>query len=224
MPTALIVGASRGIGLELVRQYRLEGWRVIATARNELACDALRALGAETHLLDICNLEQCAGMAWKLDDERLDIAVLNAGVYGPKSIGMQTPLQTEFEQVMQTNVLAAMRLLPILAPLVGSAGGRLAVVSSMMGSLSLRAGNSGWLYRASKAALNSVLLDCAHEYPQHKAICVALHPGWVRTDMGGSNADLAVTESVAGIRHTLGHLHADDNGKFFNYDGNLLSW
>ena len=157
MPTALIIGASRGIGHEIVRQYRHDGWRVIATARTQDACDALAQLGAEAHRLDVTDVDGCAGLGWKLDDEKLDVAILNAGVYGPRHDG--TPTQEDFDAVMHTNVLAAMRLLPILAPLVGNAKGKLAVLSSHMGSLSERGNPSGSLYRASKAALNSVLID-----------------------------------------------------------------
>src|SRR5471032_3498642 len=87
MPTALIIGASRGIGHEIVRQYRHDGWRVIATTRKPDDCEALKQLGAETHLLDVTDVEGCAGMGWKLDDEKLDVAILNAGVYGPRHDG-----------------------------------------------------------------------------------------------------------------------------------------
>lgn len=224
MPTALIIGASRGIGLELARQYRADGWRVIATARNTEACNALQALGVEAHTLDVCNLEQCAGFAWKLDDEKLDVAILNAGVLGTRQSSMSAPVQDEFDQVMQTNVLAAMRLLPILAPLVASTHGRLAVISSVMGSIGGRAQNGMSLYRASKAALNSVLRDIALEPAANGAICVAMHPGWVRTEMGGPEADITVEVSVAGIRQTLAKLAAPDNSSFYSYDGSKISW
>ena len=126
MPTALIIGASRGIGHEIVRQYRQDGWRVIATARRPEDCDILKALGAEAHQLDVTDVEGCAGLGWKLDDEKLEVAILNAGVYGPRHDGF--PAQADFDAVMHTNVLAAMRLLPILAPLVGNARGKLAVL------------------------------------------------------------------------------------------------
>ena len=137
--------------------------------------------------------------------QQLDVAILNAGVYGPRHDGF--PLQTDFDQVMHTNVLAAMRLLPILAPLVAAhgkrSGGKLAVLSSRMGSLSERGHAGGSLYRASKAALNSVLIDTALTFGAKGVTCVALHPGWVRTEMGGGGADLTVEESASGIRHTL---------------------
>ncbi|MES2073699.1 MAG: SDR family oxidoreductase [Pseudomonadota bacterium] len=222
MATALIIGASRGIGHELARQYRHAGWRVIATARQAPDLEALSALGCEALALDVNTLNDCAGLGWKLDDEKLDVAILNAGVYGPRLSGLASPGEEDFDQVMHTNVLAAMRLLPIIAPLVDHASGRLAVISSRMGSISMRENPSGWLYRASKAALNSVLKDVSLSVKE--AICIAFHPGWVRTDMGGEDADISVQESAEGIRSTIASRKASDNGKFFNYDGTALSW
>ncbi|SFV03594.1 SDR family oxidoreductase [Pseudoduganella namucuonensis] len=226
MPSALIIGASRGIGHELARQYLRDGWRVIATARKPEDIAALAALGAETHTLDVNNVEAVAGLGWKLDGEQLEVAILNAGVYGPRHDGF--PTQGDFDQVMHTNVLAAMRLLPILAPMVcaakGKGGGKLAVLSSRMGSLSERSSPGGSLYRASKAALNSVLIDTALSFGDRGATCVALHPGWVRTDMGGAGADLAVEDSAAGIRRTLAALPASPRAVYRNYDGTPISW
>ncbi|MES2350451.1 MAG: SDR family oxidoreductase [Pseudomonadota bacterium] len=222
MATALIIGASRGIGLEMARQYLADGWRVIATARKAEDVDTLAAMGAEAHALDVTNVEACAGLGWKLDDEELNVAILNAGVYGPRHDGF--PLQTDFDSVMHTNVLAAMRLLPIIAPMVGAARGKLAVLSSRMGSLSERNNPTGSLYRASKAALNSVLIDTALTFGKQGATCVAFHPGWVRTDMGGAGADISVEESAAGIRATLAALPASDTAVYRNYDGTTIGW
>lgn len=222
MAVALIIGASRGIGHELARQYLKDGWRVIATARKAQDGEALAALGAEMHVLDVNNVEAVAGLGWKLDGEHVDVAILNAGVYGPRHDGF--PVQADFDSVMHTNVLAAMRLLPIVAPLVAAAGGKLAVMSSRMGSLSERHAATGSLYRASKAALNSVLIDTALTFGHQGATCVALHPGWVRTDMGGGEADLAPADSASGIRATLASLPAADKPVFVTYDGQPIGW
>jgi NAD(P)-dependent dehydrogenase (short-subunit alcohol dehydrogenase family) len=222
MATALIIGASRGIGHELARQYLADGWRVIATARSVDDCAALQALGAETHELDVTNVEACAALGWKLDGEHLEVALLNAGVYGPQHDGF--PQQSDFDLVMHTNVLAAMRLLPIIAPMVCAARGKLMVTSSRMGSLSERHSAGGTLYRASKAALNSVLLDTAIKFGPKGATCVAMHPGWVRTSMGGPGADLSPEESANAIRNTLAGLPSSTQAAFLNYDGKPIGW
>jgi NAD(P)-dependent dehydrogenase (short-subunit alcohol dehydrogenase family) len=222
MPTALILGASRGIGREMVRQYRADGWRVIATARKPADCDGLRSLGAEAHQVDVSNAEAIGGLGWKLDDEKIDAAWLVAGVYGPTHDGF--PTEQEFDEVMHTNVLAAMRLLPIVAPLVANTRGRLAVVSSRMGSIGERTSTSGSLYRASKAALNSVLADAALTYGPQGVTCLSFHPGWVQTDMGGAGAALSVEDSVRSLRATLAAADASKNGAFLNYDGTPIAW
>ena len=222
MSTALIIGASRGIGQEMVRQYRADGWRVIATARSQHDCDALASLGAEPHRVDVTNAESIGGLGWKLDDEKIDAAWLVAGVYGPRHDGF--PTEQEFDTVMHTNVLAAMRLLPIVGPLVAPTRGKLAVISSHMGSIGDRSANQGSLYRASKAALNSVLADAALTYGPQGVTCLTFHPGWVQTDMGGSGAPLTVQDSVKHLRATLAQASKDQNGSFLNYDGATIPW
>ena len=226
MPTVLIIGASRGIGRELTQQYRAANWRVLATARKNDDLAALTAQGAEAITLDVTNAESIAGFGAKLDGTRLDVAILNAGVYGPQDDGC--PSQADFDAVMHANVLAAFRLLPLLGPLVASTGGKLAVMSSIMASIGSRSYSTASLYRASKAALNSVLKDISliHGPKDGKpgAICVALHPGWVKTDMGGPNADMEVEHSARDLRTTLERLTAADNGSFLNHDGQPLSW
>ena len=222
MPTALIIGASRGIGHELARQYRADGWRVIATARKAADCDALRRLGAQAHAVDVTNAESIGGLSWKLDDEKIDAAWIVAGIYGPDHAGF--PTEQEFDDVMHTNVLAAMRLLPIVAPPVAATRGKVAVISSRMGSIGERTSNQGSLYRASKAALNSVLADAALTYGPQGATCLTFHPGWVQTDMGGAGATLTVQQSAAGLRAALAAATPAQNGAFLNYDGTPIPW
>ena len=222
MPTALIIGASRGIGRELARQYLADGWRVLATARKQDDCDALAAMGAETRLLDVTSADSIAAFGWTLDGERLDVALLGAGLFGPRHGSF--PTQEEFDAVMHTNVLAAMRLLPLIAPPACAAHGRVAVLSSRMGSIGARASANATLYRASKAALNSVLMDASLVFGAQGATCVAVHPGWVRTDMGGAGADLDVGQSVRSLRATLASLSPAANGSFIDYDGAPIPW
>ena len=218
----LIIGASRGIGFELARQCLADGDRVVATARDDAGLARLAALGADPLKLDVASAAGCAGLAWPIDGAQFHQVWLVAGVYGPRSSGLQAPTDDEFDNVMHTNVLAAMRLLPQLADALAP-GARLAVLSSRMGSIGLRNSPSGWLYRASKAALNSVLKDVSLVLAG-RAICVSLHPGWVQTDMGGGSADLSVARSVADLRATVRRLGLADNGGFFNHDGQPLAW
>jgi NAD(P)-dependent dehydrogenase (short-subunit alcohol dehydrogenase family) len=218
----LILGASRGIGLELVRQHLAAGVRVVASARDDAGLQRLKDLGAEPLRLDVASAAGCAGLAWPIDGEQFDQARLVAGIYGPRSSAPQTPTEAEFDAVMHTNVLAAMRLLPQLSDALAP-GAKLAVISSMMGSIGARSSGSGWLYRASKAALNSVLKDMAIVL-EGRASCVALHPGWVQTDMGGAGAQLTVERSVADLRATVAALTPTDNGRFLNHDGTALPW
>ncbi|OON59323.1 short chain dehydrogenase [Massilia sp. KIM] len=222
MPTALIIGASRGIGHEMVRQYKRDGWRVIATARKQEDCDQLVAMGAEAHPLDVLNLDSIAALGWRLDDEKIDCAWLVAGVYGPEHASF--PTEQEFDAVMHTNVLAPMRLIPIVAPLLTATRGKLAVLSSRMGSIGERTANQGTLYRASKAALNSVLADAALAWGPQGVTCIAFHPGWVQTDMGGAGATLTPEHSVRDLRATLAKADTSHNGAFLNHDGSPIAW
>ena len=123
---------------------------------------------------------------------------------------------------MHTNVLAAMRLAPLVAEHL-SPGAKFAVLSSRMGSIGARTASSVWLYRASKAALNSVVKDVSLTLAG-RAVCVALHPGWVRTDMGGAGAEIDVQQSVRNLRATMAGLKPEHNGSFLNHDGQTLAW
>jgi NAD(P)-dependent dehydrogenase (short-subunit alcohol dehydrogenase family) len=208
--------------LALARQYREAGWKVFASARQPEDIEKLTALGMVAFPCDVSDINDVAALGWRLDGEKIDVAILNAGVFGDRTEKLDTPSSEQFHHVMHVNVLAAMRILPIIGPMVQSSNGKLAVISSRMGSLSLRDTPDAWLYRASKAALNSVLLDVSHSFPD--MISVALHPGWVRTDMGGAGATLSPEQSAAAILATISKLTVQDNGTFYNYDGKKLSW
>lgn len=220
MSTAFIIGASRGIGLEWVRQLRARHWRVIATARDQDGLSTLEALGAEAIRLDVSDAESLATLAWKLDGEKLDLTVYVAGVLGPREGAVRSPSQHDFDHVMHTNVLGAMQLMPQILPMVGAARGTFAVVSSQLASLTSADSATPWLYRASKAALNMVIRAAAHDYPLARLL--ALSPGWVRTDMGGDAAPLTVEQSVLGMLEALEGPWA--SGSFVNYQGQNVPW
>ena len=218
----LVVGASRGIGLELVRQYRAEGAAVSATARSADGLAAVRSFGANAIELDVARDESASRLAWRLDGDTFDAVWLCAGVYGPRSSGLSPPTQDDFDTVMRTNVLGPMRVIAQLGDALAPQA-KFAVLSSHMGSIGERHSSAGWLYRASKAALNSVLKDASLAFAG-RAVCVALHPGWVRTDMGGAGASLDVADSVADLRRVVAALGAADNGRFLNHDGSPIEW
>jgi NAD(P)-dependent dehydrogenase (short-subunit alcohol dehydrogenase family) len=223
MKQVLVIGASRGLGLEFVRQHVADGARVVATARDAAGLDRLRAAGATQRIeLDVADAVSVSGLARALDGATFDVAIYNAGVYGPRLSAPEAPAVADFDAVMHTNVLGAMRVLPQLSGVLAP-GARLAVISSRMGSIGLRANGTGWLYRASKAALNSVLKDLSFVYAG-RAICAAFHPGWVKTDMGGAGADLEVHDSVAALRRSIAALTAQHHGGFFGHDGAPLAW
>lgn len=220
MPAVLVLGASRGIGLELARQYRAEGWRVLASARDAVGLERLRALDCEPLRVDVADPASVSGLAWLLDGVELDLALYVAGVMD-RGDARSAPTQPDFDHLMHTNVLGAMQALPQVVPLL-KPGGVMAFISSQMGSIGDCSSSYGWLYRASKAALNMAVHAAQPDYPQ--AVLLALSPGWVQTDMGGPQASLTVADSVARMRRTLAGVGPGQRGAFLNQDGAPLSW
>ena len=222
MATVLVIGASRGIGLEFVRQYLEAGERVIATARDEAGLARLRELGAEVLHVDVADPASVSGLAWSLDGEELDLALYVAGVYDTAD-ARTPPTREAFDHVMHTNVLGAMQAMPQVLPAVAAAGGVFGVLSSGLSQIGEASGSDAWLYRVSKAALNMAVASARHAHPA--ATCVALDPGWVQTDMGGRSAPLPVERSVSDLRQVLASLTPDDNGHLIHHDGRrAASW
>ena len=221
MSTTLIIAASRGIGLELARQAIDAGERVIATARSETALAQLRELGAQALRLDVADVASVSGLAWQLDGEKIDTAWYVAGVICNRANATQPPTREQFDSVMHTNVLGAMQVIPQVVPLVESAGGRMAFISSAMGLIGEVGSSGAWLYRVSKAALNMAVKSAQASYPGATLVC--LHPGWVQTDMGGSGAPVTPVQSAAGMRRVMAAVTPQDQGAFFSYDGQRAS-
>jgi NAD(P)-dependent dehydrogenase (short-subunit alcohol dehydrogenase family) len=226
MSTVFILGASRGIGFEFARQYVQDGWRVLATARDDAGCAKLQAIGAEAFKLDVAKPSSVSGLSWRLDGEKIDVALYVAGMMDRNS-AQTPPTQDVFNQVMHTNVLGAMQALPQVAPWVAEADGTFAFISSRMASLDLTDNGRAALYKVSKAALNMVVRTAPFDFPN--VTWLALSPGWVQTEMGGNSAPLTATDSVAQMRGTLQAVSGQKNraavqGQFLNYDGQTLPW
>ena len=225
MSTTLILGASRGIGLELARQCTAAGDRVIATARSDDGLARLRDIGAEVLRLDVAEPASVSGLSWQLEGEKIDTAWYVAGQMCRRTDARLPPAQLDFDRVMHANVLGAMQAIPQVAPLVEASrapgGGRFGFISSTMGRITDVGGSNAWLYRTSKAALNMAVAAARHSYP--KALFVLFHPGWVRTDMGGPQAAVGVGDSATHLRATLAGATAADNGAFFNHDGSRIT-
>lgn len=220
MPTTVILGASRGIGLELARQALAAREQVIATARTDADLRALRQLGAEALRLDVATPASMAALARGLEARRVDTAWYVAGVMSHGD-ARQPPSQAEFDRVMHTNVLGAMQAITVLGPHLEATRGRFGFLSSSMGQIGSVSASNSWLYRVSKAALNMAVASARHSYP--RALFVAFNPGWVRTDMGGAGAPLGVRDCVTQLRVALASATAADNGRFINHDGSRMA-
>ena len=225
MKSVLIIGASRGLGLEFVRQYRADGWLTLGTCRSPEQDALLASEGATALRLDVGDEGGFANLSRALDGVGIDVCIYNAGMFGPRSEAVEAPAEDVFDQVMRTNVLGAMRAVPVVAPSLAKAGGTLAFLSSRLGSIGLMGNPKGIAYRASKAALNAVMKATALEWGPRGVNCLSLHPGWVKTDMGGTDADIDPATSIGGMRKVIARAAGGgSNGRFFNYTGEELAW
>ncbi|WP_338502051.1 SDR family oxidoreductase [Sphingomonas kaistensis] len=216
MPTLLVTGANRGLGLEFVRQYREAGWEVIATVRE--SSPELEVLGAEIRTLDLTDAEAVSAVR---AGRPLDLLIANAGTYGPRDVGEADGAE-EWLDTFAVNTVAPYLLAKALLPEVKAAQGKLIVVSTRMGSLEDNSSGGFLAYRSSKTALNMAWKTLALANPD---LAVAmLHPGWVQTRMGGSNAPVTPEQSIAGMRKVIDGLSAKDNGAFYDYEGNTVPW
>lgn len=223
MPLALITGANRGLGLEFTRQYMRNGWRVIGCCRNPDAAGELATAGAEVMKLDVTRAADVTAASKRLAATSIDLVVCNAGVAGARAAVLSPVTQADFDQVMRTNVLGPMWISAALASRLRP-GGKIAYLSSRMGSIGAMSNAGSALYRASKAALNAVVKAVALELASRGATAIALHPGWVKTDMGGAGADIDAKTSVAGMRAVIEGAGPLVSGHFLDYTGKEIPW
>jgi len=224
MSTVLITGAARGLGLEFVKQYAAKGWKIHACARKP---DGLKSIGGDIHphTLEVTDHAAVTALADKLSGEAIDVLICNAGIGGERgnsSLGEIDP--AAWRQVFEVNTLAPLMMAQAFVEHVArSAERKLIAISSILGSIANNAGGR-YIYRSSKTALNMEWNCLAKDLAPRGVICVALHPGWVQTDMGGSTATLTIGQSVPPMVKTIATLKQSDNGRFLQYDGTELAW
>jgi NAD(P)-dependent dehydrogenase (short-subunit alcohol dehydrogenase family) len=226
---ALVVGANRGIGLGVVRALLARGWDVVATARHPDQAKELREL-ANSHpgqvtitSLDMNDPAAVDGFAATLDGKAVDAALINAGVAGPAHRSANAATAEEIGALMFTNAIAPVRLARSLAKAMRTGSGVVAFTSSVMGSVALNGGGHE-LYRASKAALNSLTRGLSVELRGKNLTVLSLHPGWVATDMGGAGAPVSVDESAAGMVAVIEKQAGSHGHRFLDYTGKELAW
>jgi NAD(P)-dependent dehydrogenase (short-subunit alcohol dehydrogenase family) len=232
MGSVLITGSNRGLGLEWVRQCAARGWRVIGTCRDPDSAGDLRELASQqpevsVHRLDVTAPDQIAELAQQLRENPLDMLVNNAGVYfehwGKDPVGNID--YEAWQETFRVNTLGAMRVTEgLLASLAKGSRPVVVAISSNMGSIAGISSARDYAYRSSKAALNAAMRGLARELKPQGIGVLILHPGWVRTRMGGSSAPLSPEESVRGMLSIVDRFEPSMSGEFFRYDGTRLPW
>lgn len=226
MPTLLITGANRGIGLEFVKRYAAEGWQVIACCRDPQAAAALQAVPGKVTIerLEVTDYAAVDTLAAGYADTAIDLLLNNAGIYGNRDGALSISDFDTYLKVLQVNSVAPMKVaLAFLPALKKARAAKIATISSRMGSIGAGAGGS-YAYRASKAAINAAMHNLALDLKPVGITCIVLHPGWVKTDMGGQGADITVETSVSGLKQVIDGATLKDTGKFLNYDGSEIPW
>lgn len=224
MPVVVVSGANRGIGLEFVRQYAAEGWRVHAGVRSPGEALDLRALKGDVvvHPLDVSSPDDAVRMARSVD-EAVDVVVANAAL-GARDVGEFGAIDYAlFARVLSVNVLGAVALAESFAPHVRRARGRIAMLSSELGSIADSSGGS-LAYRTSKAALNMATTAMAAALAGDGVAVAPFHPGWVQTDMGGPRAPTPVSASVEGLRARIAAMRPTARPPFLDFAGRRLPW
>jgi NAD(P)-dependent dehydrogenase (short-subunit alcohol dehydrogenase family) len=227
--TVLVVGASRGLGLGLVREYLRRGWQVIGTVRDAPGRTALHDLAAEQpkrltiETVDITRPEQVAALRARLDGKRIDLLFVNAGISNGPGETIATVSTEDFTRIMVTNALSPMRVVEALADLVPPSG-TIAVMSSGLGSVANN-DRGGWeVYRASKASLNTLMRSFAARHRDDPRTLLTIAPGWVRTEMGGPAAEFDVETSIGGVADTIAKRAGTPGLAYLDHAGRIVPW
>ncbi len=232
MKTVLITGANRGIGLEFVRQYAVEGWCVLACCRDVAGSTQLNKLAVQfvnqvtVYSLDVAMHEQIEGLSEELADVSIDLLINNAGVYPTsRSDGFGATDYDAWARAFHINTMAPLKMAESFIPQISKSHLKTIItITSKMGSVADNRGGGSYVYRSSKAAVNMVIKSLAIDLAPTGVISVLLHPGWVRTDMGGSNGLISTEQSVAGMRQVISNLKPENSGEFYAFDGQVVPW
>lgn len=222
--TALIVGASRGLGLGLVTELKSRGWEVVGTVRDEAGARRVEAAGVRAERADIADSASIAALSRRLADAAFDLVFVNAGI---KGVAHQDPAQataSEIAELFAINSVAPVAIARAFLGRVREGSGVIAFMSSDLGSITRTTDGYIPLYRASKAALNSLIRSFAAELGGRRVTVLAIHPGWVRTDMGGQHAPVGIAESVNGVVNVLETRAGTLRPGFVDYTGRELAW
>lgn len=231
MPTLFITGANRGLGLELCKEYIKLGWQVHATCRDPSSALELKAIQSAhkdlltVHALDVSNDQQISELKNELNNIPIDILFNNAGIYAAKSGEFGQSDRDCWLESFNINVISALKIMEAFVDnVIASDKKIMANMSSKMGSISDNTSGGSYAYRSSKTALNTVVVSASQDLKAKGITVLALHPGWVRTDMGGPNGELSVAESAAGLLKNLNNATIEDTGKFYDIDGSIIAW
>lgn len=227
MPTVLITGANRGLGLEYARQYAADGWRVLATCREPAKAGELAGLGGDVQVypLDVTDHGLIQSLAKALRKETIDLLLNNAGIYGPRPCKLGGIDYDAWAEVMNINLMSPFKVCECFRNHVAASDlKKIAIMSSKMGSMGDNNSGASYIYRSSKAALNAAMKSLSVDLTPRGISVVILHPGWVRTDMGGPSGLIDASESVSGLRQVIADLTLETTGRFHNYDGSEIPW
>ncbi|WP_070967297.1 SDR family oxidoreductase [Vibrio sonorensis] len=228
MKHVLVTGANRGVGFALCEYYLQKGWRVSATYRHasqsqELLSKAESEPHLSCHQLDVTDYLSVQSLAQTFDS--LDLLINNAGYYGPKGYKFGSTDVEEWRKAIEVNTIAPLKIAEAFYPSLSKGQDKIiACLSSKVGSMTENTSGGGYIYRSSKAGLNSVVKSLSNDLSPQGFIAVALHPGWVQTEMGGPNALIDTNTSAAGLASVISGLKLEDSGKFIDFKGNALPW
>ena len=230
MARILITGANRGLGLEFVECYLKSGNDVIATYRNEESSfDLINMRDERSNLkllhLDVSSNKSLNSFAENLGDSPIDIFINNAGVYGPRNSSFENVDEENWIPAIKVNAIAPLLLTQLIIKNIrAGTDKKLIYITSKMGSIDDNKGGGAYVYRSSKTALNAVVKSLSVDLKNENIAVALIHPGWVKTDMGGPNALIDKDTSVRGMTEVISNLDISSTGNFYNYDGSIIPW